>query len=49
MHRLLLLPLLFFLIAPALFAAAPFEDVSFANAEQQERYETLIAELCAWV
>ena len=39
------LPLLLLLIAPALFAAAAFEDVAFADAEQQARYERLIAEL----
>lgn len=40
-----LLPLLFLLIAPALFAAAPIEDITFADAEQQARYDKLIAEL----
>lgn len=40
-----LLPLLFLVIAPALFAAAPIEDITFADAEQQARYDKLIAEL----
>lgn len=40
-----LLPLLLLLFAPALFAAAPIEDITFADAEQQARYEKLIAEL----
>jgi cytochrome c-type biogenesis protein CcmH len=40
-----LLPALFLVIAPALFAAAPIEDITFADAEQQARYDKLIAEL----
>ncbi|MDY6982293.1 MAG: cytochrome c-type biogenesis protein [Pseudomonadota bacterium] len=40
-----LLPFLLLLLAPALFAAAPIEDVAFADAEEQARYDKLIAEL----
>jgi cytochrome c-type biogenesis protein CcmH len=45
-----LLPLLLLVLAPAffspaLFAAAPIEDVNFADAETQARYDKLIAEL----
>ncbi|HEY0963830.1 MAG TPA: cytochrome c-type biogenesis protein [Pseudomonadales bacterium] len=39
------LPLLFLFLAPGLFAAAPIEDITFADAEQQARYDKLIAEL----
>lgn len=40
-----LLPFLLLVLAPALFAAAPIEDVTFADAEQRARYDKLIAEL----
>lgn len=40
-----LLPLLLLVFAHALFAAAPIEEVTFADAEQRVRYDKLIAEL----
>ena len=43
----LLLPVIFLLVlsVPRLFAAAPIEDLTFADAEQEARYRELIDEL----
>jgi len=45
MRRLLSLFLFLIILAPRVFAAAPIEDVRFADEEQAARYHELIAEL----